>query len=591
MKLRHLSIRNFRAIRELEWTIESDVACLVGPGDGCKTSILDAIEYTLYASWPLAVSDADFPESEPDQEIAIQVTVSPIPDTVKKEESLHGSFREWRDGEVHDEPNGSGELAVTIQLKVDEALEAEWRVVSDRDPEGVPLRARARAALGMTRLTEDPDPHLGWKRGSDLVRLAPSDSDAGRTLTEVYRQARQSIATETFDTLTEVVEQVERTARRYGAGPATEDLQVRMDSSRGSFRASVLGLASDEVPLTRAGLGSRRLLAAAIQARSVPDGAIMLVDEIEHGLEPHRLKGLLQLLQGATGSTASESETSDDGDLPALGQVIVTSHSPTAISELAAENIHIVRRQSDGHVEVRRFNEELQGLVRSQPEALLGRKIIICEGSTEVGICRSLESQWISTYGEGAPLSHLGVVVVNGSGTNAALTAKRLADLKYPALLLADADVDIDPTAEELSGIGAEVVQWADGLCTEQRLAADLPIAAIEEMIRYAEETWGRQVVSDAVRYRLKKALVDIDDPLEGDSILDWMGIVDEEAIRQAFGDAAANSGKNRDGWFKRIDHGEHLGQIIKVHWYDLEDTDLNEKLTRVGAWAYADHS
>lgn len=42
-----------------------------------------------------------------------------------------------------------------------------------------------------------------------------------------------------------------------------------------------------------AGLGSRRLAALAIQRASFPEGGIVLVDEVETELEPHRLRHLI----------------------------------------------------------------------------------------------------------------------------------------------------------------------------------------------------------------------------------------------------------------------------------------------------------
>ncbi|ASV96822.1 hypothetical protein CJU94_00715 [Paraburkholderia aromaticivorans] len=39
-----LRIRNFRGIRELAWCPRQSVNCLIGPGDSCNTTLLDATE-------------------------------------------------------------------------------------------------------------------------------------------------------------------------------------------------------------------------------------------------------------------------------------------------------------------------------------------------------------------------------------------------------------------------------------------------------------------------------------------------------------------------------------------------------------------
>jgi predicted ATP-dependent endonuclease of OLD family len=44
MQIRNLQVKNFRGIKEFNWTIDSPVICLIGPGDSTKTTILDAIE-------------------------------------------------------------------------------------------------------------------------------------------------------------------------------------------------------------------------------------------------------------------------------------------------------------------------------------------------------------------------------------------------------------------------------------------------------------------------------------------------------------------------------------------------------------------
>ena len=51
MRIRHISIKNFRGIKELDWKVTGDFVCLIGPGDSTKSTILDAIECALYPRW------------------------------------------------------------------------------------------------------------------------------------------------------------------------------------------------------------------------------------------------------------------------------------------------------------------------------------------------------------------------------------------------------------------------------------------------------------------------------------------------------------------------------------------------------------
>ncbi|WP_455549883.1 AAA family ATPase, partial [Dryocola clanedunensis] len=55
-----LSVRNFRGISELEWTLKaSPLCCLIGPGDSGKSTVLDAIEAALSSRW-YTFGEADF---------------------------------------------------------------------------------------------------------------------------------------------------------------------------------------------------------------------------------------------------------------------------------------------------------------------------------------------------------------------------------------------------------------------------------------------------------------------------------------------------------------------------------------------------
>ena len=96
-----------------------------------------------------------------------------------------------------------------------------------------------------------------------------------------------------------------------------------------------------KVPIRRAGLGTRRLLAFALQRGTSSKGGITLIDEVEHGLEPHRIRQLIKKL-------APEDK---------VGQIIMSSHSPVPLVELSAESLQLVRSQ-DGNctrrLEIRR---------------------------------------------------------------------------------------------------------------------------------------------------------------------------------------------------------------------------------------------
>lgn len=60
MRLRRLTVRNFRWIRRCEWRIDQALVALIGPGDATKTTLLDAVGAVLHPNYTLPLSDADF---------------------------------------------------------------------------------------------------------------------------------------------------------------------------------------------------------------------------------------------------------------------------------------------------------------------------------------------------------------------------------------------------------------------------------------------------------------------------------------------------------------------------------------------------
>ena len=59
-RIRKVEIRNFRGIRNFSWTPSPGINCLIGPGDVCKSTILEAIDYCLGARRNIQFSDTDF---------------------------------------------------------------------------------------------------------------------------------------------------------------------------------------------------------------------------------------------------------------------------------------------------------------------------------------------------------------------------------------------------------------------------------------------------------------------------------------------------------------------------------------------------
>jgi len=350
---------------------------------------------------------------------------------------------------------------------------------------------------------------------------------------------------------------------------ARGDFRPQLDVQAASLTSGGLSLHDNGVPLRRAGLGTRRLLSIAMQREVAKSGGICLLDEVEHGLEPHRIRHLVRLLR-------------DDSEAETRSQVLMTTHAPVVIEELDAQHLRVVR-SSNGCTQVLRVDGALQPIARKAAGAFLARKILVCEGKTELGLGRRLDEWWTK---EGTSFSYCGVALVDGRGQEAPSIAASLAGLAYDVALFGDSDQPLKPSETELMEAGVEMIRWDGGMALEERIARDLPWAGVVEMVELAMEEYGERGVTDAVTRRLGDAPSNLSGSPE-----DWLDSgVDVTVLRTAVGKAAKDhKPANRKGWFKRVDLAEELGDIVVRHYDRLAATDLGRKILALKAWSQPD--
>jgi len=560
MRIVDVSIRNFRGISNLSWQPPPGVLCLVGPGDSGKTTILEAIESALYPRWALQFVDSDFFQGSTAEPIEIEVTVVDVPSRLLTQDKYGLDQRGFApSGEIHDEPEDEDTPALTVRLRIDESLEPAWHVISDRNPEGRVIPARDREILAAVPLGDDVDRQLAWTRGSSLTRLNDDPDIVSAALSAAHRKARDAVSDLDFDGLKEAAEKAGEWGVRYGAQLAVP-LDVGIDARQLNVGSGSLTLAqADRIPARSVGLGSRRLLALAIQRQAAGQSVVMLVDEVEHGLEPHRLRHLLQELRRSG------------------QQVLLTSHSDTAIAELGTDGIAVVRRDDVGRVGVLRPDPALQGVMRAMPEALLARRVIVCEGATEYGISRGLVSSWDAT--RDVPLAARGAVFVpGGGGDNAAQRALALQTLGFECAYWADSDRATTPSIDVLRAAGVQCIVWDEGLNTEQRIGNDVSDEILGRLWELAVSEKGAETVAN----QLGSALAVPGSPPR--SWPEWLASTSVDQLRSVFGSAAA-----RFGWFKTISAGEQLGTVLAGSLPSIATTDLARKADEVQAFAYGD--
>jgi hypothetical protein len=549
--------------------VEGSTLCLVGPGDSTKTTILDAIEYALFPRWNLLFYDSDFYDANIDNPIKITVTVGQIPEKLKSENKYGLECKGWNETEgIHDEPKDGDDLAIAIQLMIDKSLEPLWRIVNDRNPDGVAISAKDRQLLGISRLSSYVDRELNWGRDSILSRFTGKIEDLNSLLADSGRIARSSINTQDLTTLNKATERIKEVSGNFGVIPR-KGFNPHLD-----FRAVHIGdggfsLHDGEIPFRKSGLGSKRLLIHSLQNSLAVMGGIRLVDEIELGLEPHRINRVLNVLGNRSVKT---SESSDQ--IFSHGQLFLTTHSPVVIVELNSDEICVVRNK-DGIITVCPVGRALQDVVRSAPQALLGRKIIVCEGKTEIGICRALDNWW-SNDQQKYSFAYQGVVLVDGGGASAPSKALKLHSLGYPIFYICDSEVPLSPPIKNLEETGICVAQWEGNLAIEGRIVNDLPWQGVIELVSLAMDIWPEESIRQSIISFLKGVNFQLPDDISL-----WE---DSSQLRQAMS-IAADKFNDKKGWFKRISSAETLGKIIIKYLPQISATDLSKKIVRLRSW------
>lgn len=563
MQVYHIKIQHFRGIEQCQATLKGHVICLIGPCDSTKSTILDAIECVLCPNWFIPLDDSDFTNCEIDKEINIDVTLGPVPDELLSETKYGLHLRGWSAEKhiIHDEPDDQDIAVLTVRLKVDQDLTPDWLVVTDRTPEGVRISYRDRQRFRVVRIGANIDNELSWTRGSALLRLTPDTRSAENILLDANRRLRDITSLNSVDNLNASIGTTKKGVERLGLALPT--LRVDIDPRTLRANAATLSLHNDKIPARRLGLGTRRLLAIGAQLQAIEEGAIVLIDEIEHALEPHRIKHLIRTL----------------GTENSSGQVIMTSHSSAALEELGAQPLYVVR-SDQLTTSVAPIDTTAQGTVRSIPEAFLSPRVIVCEGPTEVGLLRSYEKHILSDKSQSFALH--GVLFVDGGGSNA---AKRACDLKehgYDVCLFADSDTcsQWNPSKDKLIEAEIEIIVWAGACCTEKRVIDDLPNAT--SLLCFAkaaiETRISEQSILDSINARLTSHKIATLD--------DIPGYPDYPAITEAICEASISQ---NNPWFKTTSGGEVLGDFVfSSAFSEMETSDFVKKIKALEAWVLA---
>lgn len=573
-KLVQLEIKNYRSIESLVLNFDpaSNLVCFIGRGDSGKTTILEAISSVLSPSWNLAFHDTDFYNCDHTKSIEILASLIDLPDKLIDADKFGMHLRGFNlktktieDDLTDDETNPSLEHLITIKLLVDEDLEPKWTLTNSREQEDIPVSASERELLNCCLIADHVDRHFSWNRGNPLYALlkaldkkdAPEEKNV---IIRSLREAKNHIDKHTFNELKEVTDIVAMQAAALGLNILNSG--NTLDFKELSIKDARISLHEDLIPFRLKGKGSKRLVSLAIQLALVKNGGIMLVDEIEQGLEPDRIRHLVRVLKENAG-----------------GQVFLTTHSRDAITELGAEPLCLILKDKNPMIiEGRLLNysqESLNKAVRACPEGFFARKIIVCEGATEIGICRALD-KYRKKYNK-KPMSFMDCAYVDGTGNSLIDRTLTIAGADMATALLCDSDdKDLNPKKAELVKQRVLVLDCEDLNCIETQVFKDIPWQGVQDLIDFVLKTHKKNNVK-AIESAVKDKL-----PVGFKFEQNWLQ-TDHPDLRAAISIASITKDKE---WFKRIDLGEFLGDVIFNHFNQMDDAKhLKKTLTTLSDW------
>lgn len=572
-KIVKLGIKNFRGIENLslDFIPNEHLVCLIGRGDGGKTTILEAISAALSPSWNLTFHDTDFYNCNPNNSIEISASLIDFPEKLLSEEKygLHVrgfdvESKELIDDPVLEELPEHLKPALTIKLLVDKTLEPQWVVTNSRFQKDKKISSADRAMLNCYMVSDYVDRHFSWNKGNPLYSLMKSfDADGtsgdNNVIIDSLRDAKSKIDEHKFEELQTVTDIIKNHAASLGLNLA--ETRTTLDFKELTIRDGRISLHESSVPFRLKGKGSKRLASFAIQSALVSNGGIMLVDEIEQGLEPDRIKHLIRALK----------ETNS-------GQIFLTTHSREAVTEMDSKNLLLILKESGGSkIESRQLmgdNEGLQKVVRACPEAFFAKKVIVCEGATEIGICRALD-KWRNAQSKGQ-MSFKDCAYVDGTGNTLIERVQNIRGAGLKTALFCDSDdTNVNSKKTDLINAGTSIFDCENTNNIEAQVFANLPWAGIKDLISYAlikHYNSDPSAIKSSIQSKYTNGTVP-DNWQENESV----------ELRQAL--AAAATVKDKE-WFKRIDHGEEFGNIIFKHLDQMEPTaHLRTVLTNLSNW------
>lgn len=411
-----LRVTRFRGIEELVLH-PGAVTVLLGPGNAGKSTVLAALDMLLHRGGGRGrvLSELDFYGRDPTAGFEIEAVIGRLAPDLKADAVDH--LEGWRadDTTVVPEPGGPGvEEVLRVRVSADADLELVHTFVKD-ESNGARFSARLRARMGWVFDGRGGDParEFGFYQGSVLDRLFDGtdlDEPVGQLSVAIASGADQvSDNTAVTPVLKALGEDL------VGLGLLRAEQRPRFEagaiSRRELLQALRLALPTENemlhIPVERQGRGAQRLLlvSALLRLASMEhESLIAAFDEPEQALEPLRQTQMIERLQQVT---------------EAGGQMFLATHASEMVRGFTLDDLVVmpdpatlVPLSQTPENAKRHYERNLDGAV---VRGLFAPVPLLVEGPSDRPV---LQTFWhaLVMEGEVAPMTHLGVEVVNCEG-------------------------------------------------------------------------------------------------------------------------------------------------------------------------------
>ena len=479
-----------------------------------------AISALFSTNWTSPVSDDDFFNLDVLAPIRIQgIIEDPPKDLLTMDRfGLHCFYL--------DEDNQTG-LCLEVVLTIESDLNPRW-VIRNRNADEYHAISNKERALFNIRMIDD---YLGTQFNMSkysLLKTLVADIDGKNAIEnniaiELIRSLKgqlniqEGVGSSISERINENVALLGGEKHNYTLAVPTSELLLR---------GNQIGLHADSVPVRLMGKGSRRQLSLALQlAMSKAESSIILIDEIEQGLEPYKAKTIVRSLK-------------DSGR-----QVFITTHSDNVLCELDATDLYLLRK---GETSLHHLDASYQDLLRTIPDAFFFDKVIVCEGKTEYGFI--LELDRFLCKDSGAAISSYSVSPILGNGTNTPRYCSALKKLGVDCLCFIDNDVE--KTKKDI-GNSAILCCCEQGNAIEDQFFKDVPDSTLDEL-------------------------------MNNHNLLSYVSMADSSKLSRS---ELAKMAKE-EKWFKNVGAGRKLGEYLFKHFDDLDKgTCLSKQIQQISSW------